>query len=80
MKMIGNGWHILDTEMRIENGVVKGKIDYVFKGRDIACIRIGVTSRTKGSIVTNHQMVSPTINTTKASEEKARLGQLDIVS
>jgi hypothetical protein len=33
-KMIDNGWHIIEAEMPIENDVVKGKIDDVFKSRD----------------------------------------------
>ena len=34
MKMIDDGWHIIESEMQIENGVFKGKIDDVFIGRD----------------------------------------------
>lgn len=34
MKMFGDGYRIMDTEMPIENDVIKGKIDDVFKGKD----------------------------------------------
>jgi hypothetical protein len=33
-KMIDDGWHIIETEMPIENDVVKGKIDDVFQSRE----------------------------------------------
>lgn len=34
MKMLGDGYRIVDAEMPIENSVLKGKIDDVFQGRD----------------------------------------------
>ena len=37
-KMIDDGWCIMESEMRIENGVFVGKIDDVFMGRDGAVV------------------------------------------